>query len=74
MIMYASCPIIWASKIQYFIALSTTEAEYIALSTTLLEVIEIVNLRKELKVNGFNVHTNTSKVTCCIFEDNKICI
>jgi hypothetical protein len=34
-IMYAGCPIIWASKIQPLIALSTTEAEYIALSTAL---------------------------------------
>ena len=32
-IMYANCPILWSSKMQSIIALSTTEAEYIALST-----------------------------------------
>jgi hypothetical protein len=34
-IKYAGCPIIWASKMQPLIALSTTEAEYIALSSAL---------------------------------------
>ena len=31
-IFYANCPIIWSSKLQIEIALSTTESEYIALS------------------------------------------
>ena len=44
MIIYAGWPIIWDSKMQYLIALSTTEAEYIIISTTLCEVIGIVNL------------------------------
>ena len=29
-IFYANCPIIWSSKLQTTIALSTTEAEYVA--------------------------------------------
>jgi hypothetical protein len=37
-IMYANCPIFWASKLQTEIALSTAEAEYIALSQALREV------------------------------------
>ena len=32
-IMYAGCPITWGSKLQTEIALSTTESEYIALSS-----------------------------------------
>ena len=32
MIMYAGCPLIWGSKLQSEIALSTAEAKYIALS------------------------------------------
>jgi hypothetical protein len=32
-ILYASCPVIWASKLQSEIALSTTESEYLAIST-----------------------------------------
>ena len=43
-ITYAGCPILWKSKMQSLIALSTTEAEYIALSTALREVIAIINL------------------------------
>ena len=31
-VFYAACPIIWASKLQSQVALSTTEAEYIAMS------------------------------------------
>ena len=34
-IFYAGCPIIWASKLQSQVAISTTEAEYIALSMSL---------------------------------------
>lgn len=33
MILYAGCPIVWDSKIQSLIALSTAEAKIIALST-----------------------------------------
>ena len=43
-LMYSGCPIIWASKIQYLIALSTTEVDYIVLSTALCKVIRIINL------------------------------
>ena len=52
-IMYAGCPIIWKISMQKLVALSTTEAEYIALSSALREVIAIINLLEELKVQGF---------------------
>jgi hypothetical protein len=64
-IMYAGCPIIWASKMQepLKIALSTTEAEYIiALSTSLPEVIAVMNLINELQSNGYPVHRSIPKV------------
>jgi hypothetical protein len=73
-IMYAGCPIIWASKMQPLIVLSTTEAEYIALSTSFCEVIAVVNLINELQSNGFPVHRSIPKVKCRVFEDNKSCI
>jgi hypothetical protein len=38
-ITYGSCPIIWASQLQTEIALSTTEAEYLAMSTALRNAI-----------------------------------
>ena len=73
-ILYAGCPILWGSKMQTLIALSTTEAEYIALSTALREVIGIVNLMEELKGRGFNLSHSTPKVVCRTFEDNQSCI
>ena len=36
---YKNCPILWVSKLQSEISLSTTEAEYIALSQAMREVI-----------------------------------
>ena len=48
-ITYASCPIIWASKLQTEIALSTTKAEYISLSIALRETIPLIDICKELR-------------------------
>ena len=72
--MFAGCPIMWSSKLQPLIALSTTEAEYIALSSALREVIAIKNLMDELQGRGFPIHHPTPKVHCRVFEDNKSCI
>ena len=73
-IMYAGCPIVWASKMQTLIALSTTEAEYIALSTALREVIGVMNLIDELRTRGFRLNNSQPKVICKTFEDNRSCI
>ena len=64
------CPIIWQSKLQTQIALSTTEAEYIALSQSLRDTIPIMNLFKELQAQGFQKDYITPKVHCKAFEDN----
>lgn len=69
-IMYAGCPLVWASKLQTEIALSTTESEYIALSIALREVIPLIRLVKELKEAGFELPCDTPKVQCSAFEDN----
>jgi hypothetical protein len=47
-ICYANFPVIWCSKIQTEIALSTAEAEYIAMSHALHETVPIQNLIKEI--------------------------
>ena len=47
MVCFAGAPITWASKIQTVTALSTTKAEYIALSTSLREVIPLMGMLKE---------------------------
>ena len=47
-ISYAGCPIFWRSKLQTEIALSTTEAEYIALSQAMRDVIPFMTLMEEI--------------------------
>ena len=70
-IFYANCPIIWHSKLQSTISLSTTEAEYVALSTAMRDVIYFINLIEELKNSGMELPpTKEPKVTCRVFEDN----
>lgn len=70
-IFYAGCPIIWSSKMQNTIALSTTEAEYTALSASLREVIYLLNLVKEFKEHGIEIPSpNVPKAMCRVFEDN----
>ena len=73
-ILYAGCPILWKSKIQSITALSTTEAEYIALSSALREVIAIIHLLEDLHSNGLPIHCATPKIKCRTFEDNMSCL
>ena len=67
---YANCPIVWASKLQSTLALSTTEAEYIALSTAMREVIYLLNLIDEMSEQGIKLITNKPLIKCTAFEDN----
>ena len=69
-VFYAGCPIIWASKLQGMVALSTTEAEYIALSQSLRDVLPIMDLMTEFEQRGFKVMCTEPYVYCKAFEDN----
>ena len=69
-ITYAACPILWSSKLQTCISLSTTEAEYVALSQCLFDTIPIMQLLQELKDKGFCQANATPVVHCKAFEDN----
>ena len=69
-IMYGNCPILWGSKLQTCISLSTTEAEYVALSQSLRDTIPIMNLIKELQDQGFHDENIKPVVHCKAFEDN----
>jgi hypothetical protein len=73
-IFYGGCPILWKSKTQTLIALSTTEAEYVALSAALKEVIGMLHLLEELHEHGLPIHKNTPTFRCKTFEDNQSCI
>ena len=70
LITYAGFPMHWASKMQTEIALSSTEAEYIALSQAMREVIPIMWLLNEAKDMGIPVMNQQPKVMCKVFEDN----
>jgi hypothetical protein len=65
-----SCPLIWASKLQTEIALSTTEAEYIALSQALRETIPLMELARETREHGFDIPILKPKIHCKAFKDN----
>ena len=67
---FARAPITWASKMQTITALSTTEAEYIALSTSLREVIPMMGMLKEAREQGLQINYLPPKVHCTVFEDN----
>eukprot|EP00804_Cyclotella_cryptica_P030661 CCRYP_015671-RA/>CCRYP_015671-RA protein AED:0.35 eAED:0.37 QI:0/0/0/1/0/0/2/0/191 len=58
-VFYAACPVIWASKLQSQVALSTTEAEYIAMSMAL-----------EMRERKFEIVNTQPYVYCKVFEDN----
>ncbi len=66
---FANCPIIWPSKLQMEIALSSTEAEYIALSTATREVVPMLNLMREVKENEVQIEVQHANFHCKIFED-----
>lgn len=67
---YGGCPITWASKLQTEVALSTTEAEYNALSTSLRDVIYLMQLVQEANDDGWHTHEGPPTVHCKVFEDN----
>jgi hypothetical protein len=72
-IRYAGCPVLWVSKLQSEIALSTAEAEYIAMSQALRETIPLMNLMKETNV-VFPLHIPKPKFVIKVHEDNQSCI
>jgi hypothetical protein len=70
MLTYAKCPLVWASKLAGPICLSTTEAEYVALSAALRQVIPVMDLLEEMKTQNIVTDNNTPKIFCKAFEDN----
>ena len=70
LVRFAGAPITWASKMQTITAMSTTEAEYIALSTSLREVIPMMGMLQEAREHGLKMDYLPPKVHCTVFEDN----
>jgi hypothetical protein len=64
------CPLIWVSKLQTEIALSTIEAEYIALSQSLRDLIPMRRLLQEATA-GLSLTVNKNAILySTVFEDN----
>ena len=64
------CPLLWVSKLQTEVALSTTEAEYIAMSQAMRELIPMRTLLQQV---GTTLHLDFAKpaiVHSKVFEDN----
>ena len=60
----------WSSKLQTSIALSTTEAEYVALSNSLREIIPMMKLISEMNEHGWGMPMVAPRIHCRVFEDN----
>jgi hypothetical protein len=69
-ITYAGCPIIWGSKLQRESALSTTEAEYMAISEAFRSLLPLMDLLEEAREKGIPIETGPPVVRCKAFEDN----
>jgi hypothetical protein len=72
-ITYAHCPILWSSKLQSEIALSTTEAEYISLSQSLRDLIPMRTILHELST-VCNITSSEATTFSTVFEDSKGCV
>ena len=68
-IFYYNCPIIWVSKLQTEISLSTTEAEYVALSQSMRDIIPFMNQMKTMN-KIFGQVNEKPDIYCTLFEDN----
>jgi hypothetical protein len=64
------CPVLWRSKLQTEIALSTMEAEYVAISTACRDLFPVVDIVKELSASVGLTKDFTSKIHVHIHEDN----
>jgi hypothetical protein len=72
-ITFASCPVLWCSKMQTKIALSTTEAEYIALSRSARDLFPMRGLLQKLS-EATKLIVGSIIAHSTIYEDNKGCV
>ncbi len=68
-----NCPVLWSSKLQSEIALSTMEAKYISLSQAMRDLIPLQTILTEMcQTYGYKVEQAITHST--VFEDNKGCV
>ena len=66
---YSNYLILWASKLQTEISLSTTEAEYIALSQAMREIIPMMEHLEQLQ-KTLNIESKRPSIKFKVFKDN----
>ena len=87
LITFMGCPLLWASKLQTQIVLSTMEAEYIALSNAMRDIIAIREVIKEISEQVFHPRDELTTPTyrtisktfksipqSIVHEDNEACL
>ena len=70
MLPLAGCPLLWVSKMQMEIALSMTEAEYIALSQSMHELLSRWLLLQEV-TQHLGLHLGNEATQSTMFEENQ---
>ena len=70
MLIFDGCPLLWVSKLQMEITLSTTEAEYIALSQSMRDLLPTKELIVEL-LPQFGIKLENVTTYSTVFEDNQ---
>ena len=70
MILAFGCPVLWCSRLQTEIALSTMEAEYVALSTACKDLLPLAAVIRELSAAVGLDASFTSNIHCKIHKDN----
>jgi Reverse transcriptase (RNA-dependent DNA polymerase) len=68
------CPIIWSSKMQTDITLSSTAAEYVAFSMAMREVLPMRALLKEITSRLGLTCASSTFIRSTVFEDNQGCL
>ena len=67
---FGNCLVLWVSKLQTEIALSTLEAEYIALSQTMRNLLPMRSLLEEIGTKLKMDFANPTIMHSTVFEDN----
>ena len=70
MIMVGGCPVLWASKMQTNIVLSTMQAEYVALSSAMRDLLPLKALMVEIATCMGLGYEDADNIKTKVWEDN----